>query len=338
MPVKEIGSFFEYPDSKCFGVSSVEHDFLGKQFLLSSGRDIFCYLGGLFGGRKIYLPDYFCPHTRNFISRYFDVVVYDDIPNMPLKCDKVDDGSLFLVVNLFGTYDPSRYEFLKSYKNIIRIEDHTHAPFCKYAMNCVSGYIMASLRKTLPVLAAYVSMRPIVECSDSGESLDDRFFYAGKEKQNSLKSGDVSVKNNALRSFSEVEYEIDINNVPRKIGSKSMRMLFNLDVAKLQKKRFENFSLFKNLIGLPLANGGIADAYSAFNPVLLLSDKMERDALKRHLIKNFIYPPIHWVIDDYNYGDTKDFSDRVLTIPVDYRYDKNDVARVCECINLFMRV
>lgn len=337
MPSAEIGSFFEYPDVMCMGKSPSEHGFLRKQLLFASGRDIFCYLGGLFGRRKIYLPDYFCPHTRNFISRYFDVFVYNDIPNMPLKCGQISENSLFFVVNLFGTYDPSRYEFLESYKNVVKIEDHSHAPFCRFAMNS-SHCVMASLRKTLPVLGAYVSKLSGVEFSKSAESLDSSFISAEIEKQRYLKTSDASIKDKCLRSFSEIEDSIDANNASRKIGSKSEELLFNLNVAELQKKRFENYSLFKDLVGFPLVNDKIDDVYSAFNPVILLPNKKERDALKRHLIENFIYPPIHWVIDDFHYDDTRALSECVLTIPVDYRYDKDDVERVCACINSFKGV
>ena len=138
--------------------------------------------------------------------------------------------------------------------------------------------------------------------------------------------------------FNELEDIVENNSSVRAMGRESRDMLLALNIRKLQNIRADNFFLFKGIVNVPLLNKNIAEANSVFNPVLLLDSLKIRDALRRHLIEEKIYPPIHW--SPLGAGDiskeSKSLSERVLTIPLDHRYSKSEVERVAKVINTFL--
>ncbi len=341
--MKEIGSFFEYPGEGCFGASPVEHGFLKGAKLFASGRDAFAFLGGLLGRRRMFVPDYFCPHTGIFISRYFDVVFYKDTPGQPPVLDGLCDGCVLLAVNTFGMYGPERYDANRFGNNIILVEDHSHAPFSKYATMSNADYSIASLRKVLPVgSGAYLKSNralPVAGAVRRCEHQDAVFFDAARKKKAYLEGG-YGDKSAFLKLYADLESIVERNTEARSIGEESEKLLFGLNIGALQRSRAENFFFFRSLVGsnATLLNGNVSEANSVFNPVLLLRDGKTRNALRARLIEEKIYPPIHWALDGIEEAsiESKDISGRVLTIPLDYRYSAYDVERVANIINNFI--
>ncbi len=339
--MREIGSFFEYPNVGDLGNSPVEREFLKDAHLLASGRDAFAFLGKLLGRRKMLVPDYFCPHTASFISKYFDIERYKDTPGEPPVLNTLSKGCVLLAVNTFGMHNPGRCDIGKLRNDIILIEDHSHAPFSKYAYESSADYCIASLRKTLPLgSGAYLKPKanmPALQILGDGENQDAIFYKAARKKKSYLNEG-LGNKLEFLSLFNELEDIVENNSSVRAMGRESRDMLLALNIRKLQNIRADNFFLFKGIVNVPLLNKNIAEANSVFNPVLLLDSLKIRDALRRHLIEEKIYPPIHW--SPLGAGDiskeSKSLSERVLTIPLDHRYSKSEVERVAKVINTFL--
>ena len=341
--MREIGSFFEYPDAECFGASPAEHNFLKGAKLFASGRDIFAFLGRILGRRKMFVPDFFCPHTAIFISKYFDIIRYKDTPNGRPVLDGLCDGSVLLAVNTFGMYSAERYGAGSIGKDVILVEDHSHAPFSRYATESNADYTIASLRKVLPLgSGAYLKSNKTFAVSEMiGECgiQDAVFFDAARKKRIYLKTGDGD-KSSILKLYAEVENIVECNAMVRSIGEESKNLLFGLNIEKLQRSRAENFFLFKDIVDAELLNGNISDINSVFNPVVLLDDVGSRNALRSHLIEEKVYPPVHWNLDGVENvsPESKNLSECVLTIPLDYRYSKYDVERVAKIINNFKKI
>ena len=338
--MREIGSFFEYPSESDFGSSPAEQKFLEGSELFASGRDVFAFLGGLLGRRKMFVPDYFCPHTASFISTYFEIVRYKDTPNEPPILPALCEGCILLAVNTFGMHSPQRYELGDLRKDVILIEDHSHAPFSKYARESDADYCMASLRKTLPLgSGAYLKAKnaiPRVELSGSCKVQDAAFYEAARKKRSRLADGSGD-KAEFLNLYNKSESLVEGNNSARAIGSESKKILSALNIKKLWEIRAANFFALKDRVKFPLLNGNVSDEGSVFNPVLLLESREVRDALRSHLIEEKIYPPIHWS-NLGNVGiseESKILSERVLTIPLDHRYSESDAERAVEAVNAF---
>lgn len=338
--MREIGSYFEYPSEEDFGASPVEHDFLKDSQLFASGRAVFAFLGKKLGRRTMFIPDYFCPHTANFISNYFDIVRYKDVPDAPPMLENIENNCVLLAVNTFGMYRPERYHLRETGKRVILIEDHSHAPFSRYARESHADYSMASLRKTLPLgNAAYLRAKDALSGGSTigGNASEERlFFEAAHRKRAYLSAGDGD-KSAFLRLYDEFETAVENNTSIARIGAESRRLLFSLNIRKLQNIRAENFFLFKDLIRVPLVNGNISEADSVFNPVIMLRNKETRDALRGQLIAAKVYPPIHWILPNEQdiSTESRQLSERVLTIPLDHRYGESDVERVAKIVNGF---
>ena len=165
------------------------------------------------------------------------------------------------------------------------------------------------------------------------------FFDAARKKRIYLKTGDGD-KSSILKLYAEVENIVECNATVRSIGEESKNLLFGLNIEKLQRSRAENFFLFKDIVDAELLNGNISDINSVFNPVVLLDDVGSRNALRSHLIEEKVYPPVHWNLDGVENvsPESKNLSECVLTIPLDYRYSKYDVERVAKIINNFKKI
>jgi dTDP-4-amino-4,6-dideoxygalactose transaminase len=65
----------------------------------------------------------------------------------------------------------------------------------------------------------------------------------------------------------------------------------------------------------------------------------DRDGLKKMLIKNRIYPPIHWKlpseVDKEEFSASWQISKHILTIPIDQRYKTEDMQFVADTIGKF---
>ncbi len=65
----------------------------------------------------------------------------------------------------------------------------------------------------------------------------------------------------------------------------------------------------------------------------------DRDGLKKMLIKNRIYPPIHWKlpseVDKEEFSASWQVSKHILTIPIDQRYKTEDMQFVADTLGKF---
>lgn len=62
----------------------------------------------------------------------------------------------------------------------------------------------------------------------------------------------------------------------------------------------------------------------------------ERMALRQHLIQNRIYPAILWKVpEDSCFSDALDFSNRMLSVHCDARYNRQQIEEMCSLINKY---
>jgi hypothetical protein len=95
--------------------------------------------------------------------------------------------------------------------------------------------------------------------------------------------------------------------------------------------RMNNFIYLKNnCILKPLC---IVSKYIFTYPVICKTEK-ERNKIKNILIKNNIYPMILWSTEfGINYKLNHNLSNKILCLPIDERYNYNDMKYICNIIN-----
>lgn len=69
-----------------------------------------------------------------------------------------------------------------------------------------------------------------------------------------------------------------------------------------------------------------------FNAILLFPSKAVRDKYRLRLIESNIYPAIHWELSNAASKDIIELSNRIMTIPVDHRYNKEDINNIAEVL------
>lgn len=111
-----------------------------------------------------------------------------------------------------------------------------------------------------------------------------------------------------------------------------------LDVAWMRQRRRDNAAcLLEQLADVALfPELGERDC-PLFVPILVPSQ--QRDALRRHLIQNEMYCPVHWPLTEHHTIDakTKQLYESELSLVCDQRYTPEDMQRLAQAIKKFWK-
>jgi hypothetical protein len=141
-----------------------------------------------------------------------------------------------------------------------------------------------------------------------------------------------------LGVYSIAEHFHDKYPRPAKISGFSMRKIDNIDFASIQPIRRENFQFLLNNWPSetirPLFSVLPENVCPLGFPILAKN----RDEVKQKLIYANIYPPIHWKlpseVEKNEYSTSWDISNNILTIPIDQRYDIDDMKYITDKIKV----
>jgi hypothetical protein len=131
------------------------------------------------------------------------------------------------------------------------------------------------------------------------------------------------------------EYRIILQNIP----AISLYILHNISYSNIMDKRAENLKfIYENMIFKNLFVFNFEDMKSPALLPLRFNSEEERDFVKNSLIKDDIYPPIVWDLEreeviprEYIYEH--EFSKKMLAIPVDQRYEPDELSKAVTIIN-----
>ena len=143
-----------------------------------------------------------------------------------------------------------------------------------------------------------------------------------------------------LSMYREAEDILDNQVELYSISDMSVRVQENLDKEELIRKRRDNFIILSE----SLISGNIQPLFSIENhqevplyfPILV----KDRSTLQKYLGDNAIYAPIVWPKDVYQpmqCDGAENAYRNLLCIPIDQRYDADDMNRIVEVINQFYR-
>lgn len=126
--------------------------------------------------------------------------------------------------------------------------------------------------------------------------------------------------------------------IPHRMSDFSETQLLKQDIESNKKARFDNYRyLYNNLLKEHLNFASSLDCISSaplYFPIYLKN----RRELQIYLAKYHIYLPVIWPIDDEEVLIDDEIGyiyQNILCIPVDQRYDKNDMERIVKLINEF---
>lgn len=338
--MKEFGSDFHFIDTYDSGRMHLTDVFRGTA-LLADGRQCIVVLIRLYGWKRIWMPDYFCYEVIDTIKEQtgIKVMFYEDNPlreglveNLPFK-----EGDVLLRMNFFGLRDK------RSNINIPCpvIEDHSHDPFGHWALYSDADWCISSIRKILPLPEGGMMWSPkghtltvALQPSEENELIAAIRWEGMEMKTRYLKGEDVS-KDEFRKKYVNTEEYFDKAG-PALIDKRSRNVVSEeLDINLWQGAKRRNWLLLKSLVNSNACQvmEPENELCTMFSLVILLDSRDKRDAVRKRLIKESVYPAILWNVSDSASMEAKDFSKRMLSIHCDGRYQEKDIIQLADIIN-----
>lgn len=317
------------------------------------------------------LPAYLCKSIlQPFNELKLKIKFYGHSNVLKPEIEEIKNSVLFLI-DYFGRDSLSNTEIHEVLdRNNIVILDVTHSIFNqeRFEIKDKNYYIISSLRKMFPIPdggilynAKEFNMKPFCLPIGHEKMLESMIFRSYYLKNLKLGSSDNSNTGSILRDNTPEEISsIDLNmktiknhylskyydyerekfediGMPQNIPAISLHILNNISYSKILKKRNINLKfLYEEIDDDNNFLFDFKDIKSPFMLPLKFQTEKERDSVKDILIKNDIYTPLLWDLDEIvpkNYFYEHELRKRILMVPIDQRYNPDNLMTAVELIN-----
>ena len=298
--------------------------------------------------KTVYFPSYCCQSMlQPFIDNGIRVIFYDVYFEEQLKfnVDITQECDIFFAMNYFGFTKGRMDKYIEAFKlrNVIVIEDITHSLLSNISFNIHSDYIVASLRKWFPIISGGIAVK-INGCFDikpKEETLEEMIKIKKSAMLDKAKyiNGDSTIKKekflNKYRIASEMlnkDYSLYI------IDNESYRILQSINLDSIIKRRRENAKILYEHLSANKKYKLIFSELSSedcplFVPMITFSNTA-RNSLRRHLINNSVFCPVHWPKPSILNSQNLIF-DKELSLVIDQRYDVTDMLNLIRRLEEF---
>ena len=306
------------------------------QWFLSGRSALHAIIKELGEARSVSLPSWCCDSMiKPFIDAGLEVNFYPVywsegrfIQEWSFNCD------VLFLIDYFG-YSGNAPD-LSGFKGTI-IRDVTHSVFSMTYSD--ADYYFGSLRKWCGVWTGGYAwakdghrLHPEVANDNKYVSLREKAMQQKAEYQ----SGQREDKG-YLQIFDEAEELLEnIGSLPA--ADRDIQIAKKIDIETVKSRRRTNAEVLRSafpdwLIFSKMSSNDVP----MFVPVLVSDGK--RNELRRYLIKNEFYCPIHWPVSDYHRLDGKErfIYDNELSLVCDQRYTEEDMHRMVETIKAFWK-
>lgn len=335
--MKEIGSeFWKINDIVERKNDSIFLDEIGKDIkYLMSGRTAIDYILNNINDIKkiVYMPEYCCGSmVQPFIDNGYRIDYYKvDLIHNIYYINELQECSIFFGMSYFGYNDSNMDKYIEKFKekNVIVIEDITHRLLSKKNHSEKSDFLIASLRKWFPIYTGAIAVNKNcnfkinVDNYTINEELVKYKKQAMQLKREYIHDTNVDSKDNFLDLFNKSnKLIVDYKN--KKMDEESIQMLKNIDVEYIIEKRISNTKIIEeNFIN----NDNVKLLYNYKNgdcPLFVPIILKNRDNIRKKLIKNNIFCPVHW--PKFNNSNNELYANE-LSLICDQRYTKEDMQR-----------
>jgi hypothetical protein len=294
---------------------------------------------------RLWMPEYFCPDVVSFLRSRIPLAFYPDDPQRDgpeLSSLRVSPGDMVLAVNYFGVRSGARWsEWRESTPSAALIEDHTHDPQSLWARSSKADFAFASLRKTIPLPDGAIAWSPralpLPAAAPDGTPLGSSLKLAAMlYKRLYLESG--GTRPGLKRAFLDLQKrgeQMVAEPHEETISAWSLDRVCGGNPDSWRNRREHNVQLLLALA--PHADGGKPlfvswpDGHCPFNAVYVFADEAARDRVRNRLIAARVYTPVHWPLHGSDSASIR-LSKRLLTIPVDFRCDDEQIRRIASLL------
>ncbi len=283
--------------------------------------------------KSVAMPAWCCDSmVAPFVTHGIEVWFYDDG-----HTDLTDYTDILYVTNYFGYENTFPLKQVRQFKEggSIIIYDRTHSFLMNdEAYNEVADYSFASIRKWMGVVGGAVvfglSQEPkLNECPYiciKERAMRDKYSYL---------MGESGVKKEEfLAAFGEFVRQLSFDYCNYEMDNLSYTLYKQTNQRAMRERRLENAAyIHENLKGVQLMYSLSENAAPLFVPVLF-ETKEQRDYVRKKLIEQQIYCPVHWpqpkqIPTDYKVND---IVSRELSLICDQRYGITEMKRETETI------
>ena len=311
-----IGGFFE-----------LELPDLGRAFhmealALTNGRSCVRWILERERPQRVYVPFYSCEALYEPIKEMgirYEYYSIDEKLN-PIDLPIPENNELLICINYFGLKNDEMFKLSERYGNKIVIDD-THRFFHR---GYPGSYSFTSARKYFGVPdGAYLYGAKNVEIEKI--SRFDRVSLAHSFARL------IGKQDEAYENF--IKYEASLRAGVERISIISERLLNCVDYPKVMERRLGNFQYLDEIFASQNTLDFDVDAIDApFCYPLLPRVAVD----KKKLYKELIFVPTLWpdIFDRKckKYACEYDMADRLLPLPIDHRYDRQDMQRMAEIL------
>jgi len=357
--LKEIGSnFFEYSlyNNNLSEKIWWQKDEFYKQYFKSGRNAIkaFCQLFN-HSKRKVLLPAYTCETVvQPFMDENWEIQYYEINKDLSINIESIRnilknfECDVLYCQSYFGfpTHLNAKSFFTELKKQgIVIVEDITQSVLTENRLE-IADYYIASLRKFLAipdggVLIAHKKIQEL-KVLDADINITDVALNAFKLKETYFRKGNIELKEEFRSRYVELNKLISVNDGLYAISPISYKIFNSADYKWIVNCRFLNYKyLFENLSDLefltPILELKNESEVPLFFP-LYLSDKVDRKEFQGYMAEDSIYCPIIWPIPsglDLHSETSEYIYKHIICIPIDQRYDMNDMSRVVEKIRKY---
>ncbi len=341
----EIGSeFWKFNGSLSYDNS--EFWKLGKdtKFTLSGRTSIYYILKNILkknNVKKVYLPSYSCDSmAQPFIDLGIEVEYYNVYYNDGIKYDIDLDREIdiFFAMNYFGYSSTNMDLYIKSFKEKgkIVIEDITHSILAEKKFSSNSDYLVGSLRKWFPIASGGIAVNmnskfDLELDSKSNYKMIDIKNLAMQNKKEYIENQKEISKETFLNQYNESGKILDKDYKDYSIDDESLKIIMGIDIKEIINIRIENVKTIYNKLKNNTNIKFLIDNYNEkdgllFVPIIL--DHEKRDFLREYLIKNKVYIPVHWPLEN----KINNIFESELSLVCDQRYNKKQISEYIDLI------
>lgn len=281
--------------------------------------------------KNVAMPAWCCDSmVAPFLTHGIEVVFYEgsDLPH----------ADIIYLTNYFGYENTQSLEVVKGIKNgeCIVLYDRTHS-FLMDDMpyKGLADYSFASIRKWMGVVGGAMieglkeapRLKKCSFVSDKESAMHDKYCY--------MKGDDTIVKDAFLEVFWAFSHSLSADYCDYEMDDLSYTLFKQTNLAAVKKQRRENASyIHENLKGLQFVYEFTDESVPLFVPVLFESQE-KRDYVRKKLIEQQIYCPIHWPQPERIPASfyVNEIVNRELSLICDQRYGLEEMKLEIDTIN-----
>ena len=293
-------------------------EFHSKAIALNSGRFCFDYLLKCRKYKKVYIPYYTCDSViEPIIKLGIDYELYNIDKEYRIIGDiTLAEDEALLYTNYWGLQN-----------------EYCEVLTAHYGKQLILDYTQAFFSNPIRGIDTFYSCRKYFGVPDGG------YLYSDAGTDFEIEQDESYLRLNSLVKRIDISPEAgykDFHNVEstfhdmpiRRMSKLTKRLMQSIDYERVAQQRIDNYNTLRaSLGGRELKYGEV--------PMIFPYESAEGQELRKHLISNKVFVAKYWPnVDEWTEEDTVErwMANHILPLPIDQRYDKEDMNRIINII------